>query len=69
MLFRSLVAHSSNLQPVNIRVIDSNGSNVYSTKGLAEQTFSFGDKFANGLYMIEVRQGNEVKTMKAVKSR
>ena len=64
-----MVAHSSNLQPVSIRVIDANGRNVYSTKGLAEQTFSFGDKFANGLYMIEVRQGNEVKTMKVVKSR
>ncbi len=65
-----LVAHSGNTaESVSVRVIDANGRSVYETKGQPEQSFMFGDKLSNGLYMIEVRQGNEVKTIKAMKQR
>ena len=65
----TLVAHSSNTQPVSIRVVDAIGKMVYTAKGNIEQTFKFGDKFSNGLYMIEVRQGDEIKMLKVVKGR
>ena len=65
----TLTAHSSNTQSVSIRVMDAVGKMVYATKVNAEQACRFGNSFANGLYMIEVRQGDEVKTLKAVKAR
>ena len=64
-----LVVHSANMQPVIVRVIDATGRSVYETKGQAEQSFMFGDNLLNGIYLIEVRQGDEVKTVKAMKGR
>ena len=49
--------------------MDAVGKIVYAAKGNAEQPCRFGNSFANGLYMIEVRQGDEVKMIKAVKGR
>ena len=65
--FFRLIVHSANMQPVYVRVIDANGRSVYETKGQPEQSFMFGDKLLNGLYLIEVKQGKEVKTLKAIK--
>ena len=65
----TLVAHSSHTQPVSIRVVDAVGKMVYEAKGNAEQSFRFGNSFANGLYIVEVRQGDEVRILKAVKGR
>ena len=66
----TLVAQSNNhLQAVNIRVVDVNGKVVYETKGQPEQSFRFGERFSNGMYLIEVRQGDELKTIKAVKGK
>ena len=64
-----LTAHSKSKQPVTIRITDAIGKINYENKGLPEQPFRFGEKFANGLYLIEVRQGDKVKTVKAVKGR
>ncbi len=63
----TLIAHSKSAKPVYIRVLDAEGRKVYSEKGLADQSFVFGEKLANGIYTIEVRQGDEVKTVKGVK--
>ena len=63
----SLSARGSSQQPVFVRVVDANGRIVYDTKGQPGQTFTFGDNLSSGLYMIEVRQGDEIKTVKAVK--
>ena len=65
----TLTAHNSNTQSVSIRVLDAVGKMVYATTGNAAQPFRFGNSFANGLYMIEVKQGEEVKMIKAVKGR
>ena len=62
-----LIAHSSNTKPVTIRVIDVNGRSLYQAKGQPDQSFWFGEKLPHGLYMIEVKQGDETKTLKAVK--
>ena len=60
---------SSKIQPVSIKVTDANGRSVYEVKGMPEQTFRFGDKWPNGLYLIEVRQGDETKKIKGVKGK
>ena len=49
--------------------MDAVGRNVYESKGNAEQSFRFGNSFINGIYLIEVRQGDEVKMIKAVKGK
>ena len=63
----TLVAHSTNTQPINIRVMDAVGKMVYEAKGNVEQSMRFGEKFANGLYIIEVKQEDELRILKAVK--
>ncbi len=50
-----------------VRVLDVNGKTLYTTK-TASQSITFGENFAPGVYLIEVRQGNEVKTLKAIKN-
>ena len=63
----TLTAHSTNTQPVSIKVLDAVGKMVYATTGHAEQPFIFGEKLPNGLYIIEAKQGDDVKKVKAVK--
>ena len=65
----ALRVHSAKNGAVQIRLMDVNGKVVYTAKGLPEQAFTFGNELSNGLYMVEVRQGNEVKTVKALKIR
>ncbi len=66
--FFTLRVKSALQEAVQIRVIDVNGRSMYTAKGLPEQAFRFGESFAAGVYMIEVRQGEEVKNLKAVKN-
>lgn len=60
----SLVVQSPLPQPVEINVTDAMGRIIYRTKGMPQQTFRFGEKFANGIYIVEIRQGKEVKNLK-----
>ena len=52
-----------------IRVLDVNGKTLFADKGLPNQSFRFGESFISGTYLVEIRQGEEVKTLKAVKAR
>lgn len=54
-------------ESINIRVLDVNGRTVFSFKGMPNQVFHFGELLKSGTYLVEVRQGEEVKLMKAVK--
>ncbi len=54
---------------VHLRVMDVNGKVVYTAQGRSNQSFTFGETFMIGMYMIEVRQGDEVKILKAIKMR
>ncbi len=65
----TLTLHSSNTVPVSIRVMDAVGKKVYAATGNTGEPFIFGERFSNGLYLIEVKQGDEVKIIKAVKSK
>ena len=65
----TLTIESQKKQPVHVRVLDANVRTVYEAQGQAGESFRFGDNFINGLYLVEVRQGDEVRMIKAVKSR
>ncbi len=54
-------------EPLSIRVLDINGRTMYAAKGLPGQSFKFGKSFMKGIYLVEVRQGNQIKTLKAIK--
>ncbi len=65
----TLNLRSSKQISIQLRVMDVNGKTIYTTKGLPEQTYRFGESFTPGIYIVEVRQGDEVRTVKAVKIR
>ena len=58
---------SVNNQAIQMRVFDANGKVIFTAKPTPDQPFRFGEELTPGIYMIEVRQGNNVKTIKAVK--
>ena len=53
----------------NISIIDVNGIIRFSSKTSGNQIVQFGQNFEPGTYMVKVRQGEEVKTLKAAKVR
>lgn len=53
--------------PVQLTVLDVSGRVGYTANGVAENVFTFGQHFRPGMYLVEVRQGNEVKTVMAIK--
>lgn len=65
--FFTLVAHSSSKEAISMKVVDANGRIVYKYSGNVEHSYRFGENFSNGLYLIEVSQGDMMKTLKAVK--
>lgn len=65
----TLVVHSDYKLPLQLRITDATGKMVYTAKGTPNQAFRFGETLSTGVYMVEVRQGEEVKIVKAVKIR
>ncbi len=51
-----------------VRVMDVNGRTIYTSKSTGNQSIIFGETFAPGVYLVEVRNGVVVKTLKAVKN-
>ncbi len=54
-------------QSVTVRLLDINGRVLYSAKGMPDQIFSFGGELAPGTYLVELRQGDHLQTLKAIK--
>ena len=63
----TLKIHSTVEQPVNLQVSGADGKIVYLNKGIPSETFRFGESFKTGIYLVEIRQGSEVKKMKLIK--
>lgn len=62
-----VMVKSTSKENINIRVLDVNGKTAFASRGKSGQTFTFGEQLTAGTYLVEVRQGEEVKTLKAVK--
>ena len=54
-------------EPVEVRVLDIQGRYLKTVRTAANQTLNLGADLRAGSYLIEVRQGNNVKTMKVLK--
>ena len=63
----TMVVHAPKQDAVQVRIMDVNGKTVYNAKTMPEHSLRIGESFISGVYMIEVRQGDQVKTLKAVK--
>ncbi len=62
-----LQLQSSSREDVELLVMNMLGVKVYESKGGIDNTYEFGGGFISGVYILQVRQGNEVHTMKLVK--
>ena len=62
-----LNVQSASNENIEVKVFDVSGKQVYVTRGSANQDYRFGDKFVTGVYIVEVRQGNQSKTLKLIK--
>jgi len=58
---------TSSSEEINVRVIDAQGRLFKSFKLIPHQTIVLGAELKAGSYLVEVRQGNVVKTTKVVK--
>jgi hypothetical protein len=64
--FKVQVITAGNL-PVKLRILDMQGREYRSLTVLPYQTTTIGSDLKAGSYILEVRQGNEVKTTKLLK--
>ena len=63
----NLQVSSTDSKDVNVNIFDLQGRKIKSMKSTPNQNTVFGNDLKAGVYMIEVTQGNLVKTMRAVK--
>ncbi|MEI9942853.1 MAG: carbohydrate-binding protein [Chitinophagaceae bacterium] len=63
----NLKVQSKNNDLLEIKVYNIQGRLVGTMRGGSNQTFRLGDNFLNGIYLIEVSQGNEKITTKVIK--
>ncbi|MFT3909034.1 MAG: T9SS type A sorting domain-containing protein [Ferruginibacter sp.] len=54
-------------QTINVRILDAQGRSIKTFTVMPYQTTNVGADLKAGAYIMEVRQGNEVKTMKLLK--
>lgn len=64
-----LTVNGNSNAPVELRVTDMYGRVVHRARGTANQQYIFGETFAAGMYVAEVLQGRETKTIKLIKAR
>ncbi len=62
-----LQMQSSSREDVELIVTNMLGVKVYEGKGGIGDAYEFGSGFTGGMYILQVRQGNEVHTVKLVK--
>jgi hypothetical protein len=58
---------SQSKETIEIKMYDGLGKVVQVKRGAPEQTYRFGDNVAGGIYIIEVRQGGQIATIKVMK--
>ncbi len=63
----NMLVHGTGNELVQIRITDANGRVVGQLKYKADQSFTFGSGWAPGVYLIEAKQGDERRSVKAVK--
>jgi hypothetical protein len=62
-----LQVESSSRENLELMVTNMQGVKVYEGRGGIDNTYEFGAAFTSGMYILQIRQGNEVHTVKLVK--
>jgi hypothetical protein len=62
-----LQMESSSREDVELVVTNMLGEKVYEGRGGIGNTYEFGSAFTSGMYILQIRQGNQVHTVKLVK--
>jgi len=65
----TVILNGNSNKPVEMRVIDMYGRSVYQARGSASQSYEFGERFTGGVYIVQILQGELVKTLKVVKAK
>ncbi len=63
-----LLVEGKNNEKISILVMSEDGRIVFQTTGTTNKKYNFGENFAAGLYVIKVTNGNDLKTLKVIKS-
>jgi hypothetical protein len=63
----TLQLQSNKSETAEIRVMDMQGRIVFSKRVASNSIVTFGNEFVSGIYLLQVNQGAEIKTMKLVK--
>jgi hypothetical protein len=66
--FNLLISGNSKEQ-VDVTVFDLYGRKVYQAKGSINSAYKFGDKFASGMYIVQVIQGTKISNGQINKGR
>lgn len=64
-----LTVDSEEETDVQVEVYSIDGKPVYQATGAMDRTFTFGEQFKAGTYIVKVKQGNKVETIRVVKGR
>ncbi len=63
----NLIVKGRKNEEIEIRVLNMLGQAVYNTKGAPDETYKFGNQFMSGVYLVEIRQGENVQVLKIIK--
>jgi len=63
----TLNLQSSSKERVQIIVTDLSGKKLYQATGNSNRQYTFGREFASGMYIVQVIQGKDIKTLKLIK--
>ena len=64
----ALIVEGKSNKKINILVMSEEGKFIFQTAGITSKKYRFGENFAAGLYIIKVTYGDEMKTLKVIKS-
>lgn len=67
--FVNLELKSNNeIDPIDIKIFDSNGKEVYKNQGIANQKFKINiSSFSIGYYIVKITQGELTQSIKLIK--
>src|SRR5687768_3640369 len=65
----TLAIESGSKESVQILITDILGRRVYQTGGRTNQTYAFGKDLGRGVYVVQVKQGNDIQTFKLIKGK
>jgi hypothetical protein len=64
----NLLIKDNSIETVDISVLSADGMVVVGIKGFSNKLYKFGNNFLPGIYILKVRRGKDIQTIKLLKS-